>query len=111
MFKFKIFFSVSIFSSFNGRYFLLLKIETREIDKKIYSLNKKNLQKIKILMRLIRFFISNFTFSDREKINHLAYNQYIIMEYSNIFLSMSEFLDIQNKIVHMDTLMKKKKKK
>ena len=84
MFRFKIFFSIIIFSSLLlGTSFI--KNQTREIEKKIYSLNNK--------------------------IEILHINQYFPIEYSNIFLSMSEFLDIEKKIVNQENYNEKNIKK
>ena len=46
-----------------------------------------------------------------KKIKHLDRNQYQPMEYSKIFLSMSSFLNLQNKFVTQENKNEKKNKK
>ena len=110
MYKFKIFFSVSIFL-FLMVGISIIKNETREIDKKIFKISKSINQKDKDLSEAqLDFSYLTSPSKLEEKINHLDRNQYIIMEYSKIFLSISDFINIQNKIVHMETLNEKIKK-
>ncbi len=111
MFKFKIFFSIIIFS------FLLLgtsfiKNQTREIEKKIYSLNKKIYEKEKNFNETsLDFFYLTSPSAIENKIEILHINQYFPIEYSNIFLSMSDFLDIEKKIVNQENYNEKNIKK
>ena len=110
MYKLKIFFSVSIFL-FLMVGISIIKNETREIDKKIFKISKSINQKDKDLSEAqLDFSYLTSPSKLEEKINHLDRNQYIIMEYSKIFLSISDFINIQNKIVHMETLNEKIKK-
>ena len=107
MYKFKIFFSVSIFL-FLMVGISIIKNETREIDKKIFKISKSINQKDKDLSEAqLDFSYLTSPSKLEEKINHLDSNQYIIMENSKIFLSISDFINIQNKIVHMETLNEK----
>ena len=110
MYKLKIFFSVSIFL-FLMVGISIIKNETRAIDKKIFKISKSINQKDKDLSEAqLDFSYLTSPSKLEEKINHLDRNQYIIMEYSKIFLSISDFINIQNKIVHMETLNEKIKK-
>ncbi len=110
MYKLKIFFSVSIFL-FLMVGISIIKNETREIDKKIFKISKSINQKDKDLSEAqLDFSYLTSPSKLEEKINHLDSNHYIIMEYSKIFLSISDFINIQNKIVHMETLNEKIKK-
>ncbi len=110
MYKFKIFFSVSIFL-FLMVVISTIKNETREIEKKIFKISKSINQKDKDLSEAqLDFSYLTSPSKLEEKINHLDSNHYIIMEYSKIFLSISDFINIQNKIVHMETLNEKIKK-
>ena len=110
MYKLKIFFSVSIFL-FLMVGISMIKNETREIDKKIFKISKSINQKDKDLSEAqLDFSYLTSPSKLEEKINHLDSNQYIIMENSKIFLSISDFINIQNKIVHMETLNEKIKK-
>lgn len=98
MFKIKILFSIIIFS------FLLfgtsiIKNETREIEKKILTLTKKNNIKEKDLIEAQLDFSYLSSPSIIEELISQTDNQYIPMQYSRIFLNMKEFLDIEKKIV------------
>ena len=102
MFKIKIFTSITIFL------FLLIcisiiKKETREIEKKIFNISKIINQKNKDLneAQLDYSYLTSPSILEK-KIYHLDNYHYVIMEYSQIFLSISEFLNLQNKIVHKE---------
>ncbi len=99
MFKIKILISMIIFS------FLLIgtsliKNKTREIEKKIFSLNK-----------IVQFKEKDFNESYLDfsyltspaiienKINEDSDTQYFPMDYSKIFLSISSYNDLENKFV------------
>ncbi len=102
MFRLSIFFSIIIFSSLvMGTSFI--KNQTREIEKKIYSLNKKIYKKEKDFNESsLDFFYLTSPSAIENKIELLNINQYFPIEYSNIFLNMSEFLDIEKKIVNQE---------
>ena len=98
MFKTKILISIIIFT------FLLIgtsiiKNQTREIEKKIYNISNKIFLKEKDLneSQLDFFYLTSPSIIER-KIEHLDYNHYFPMEYSNIFLSMNNFLGLKNKL-------------
>jgi len=97
MLKLKILFSIVIFS------FLLIgtssiKNETRELEKKINILTKNNLQKERNLNEVqLDFYYLTSPSIIESKIEHLGVKKYIHMEYSRIFLSIKDFINIQNK--------------
>ena len=99
MFRYKMIFSIIIFS------FLLIgtsfiKNQTREIEKKIFRLNKiiHNQEKNLSELQLDFSYLSSPSIIEM-KIDNLDYNQYLPIEYSKIFLSISSFNDLQNKFV------------
>ena len=99
MFKIKIFVSVITFS------ILLIvtsiiKNQTRETEKKILNLSKI----IKTKENDLNESQLDFTYLSspliiHDKIKLIDNEKYVTMEYSKIFLSMSSFLDLQNKLV------------
>ena len=98
MFKIKIFVSIIIFS------ILLIvtsiiKNQTRETEKKILNLSKI----IKIKEKDLNESQLDFSYLSSpmviyDKIKLIDNEKYVTMEYSKIFLSMSNFLDLQNKL-------------
>ena len=111
MSKFKIFISVIFFS------FLLIgtsaiKNETRELEKKINVLTKAHAQKEKNLneVQLDYYYLTSPSIIEK-KIEHLGIKKYIHMEYSKIFLSIENFINIQNNHVMHKTLDEKKAQK
>ena len=111
MSKFKIFISIIFFS------FLLvgtsaIKNETRELEKKINILTKANAQKERNFneVQLDYYYLTSPSMIEK-KIEHLGIKKYIHMEYSNIFLSIENFINIQNKHVMQKTLDEKKVQK
>ena len=99
MFKIKIFTSIIIFS------ILLIvtsiiKNQTRETEKKIQNLSKIIKSKEKDLneSQLDFTYLSSPSII-YDKIKLIDNEKYVTMEYSKIFLSMSSFLDLQNKLV------------
>ena len=111
MSKFKIFISIIFFS------FLLvgtsaIKNETRELEKKINVLTKAHAQKEKNLneVQLDYYYLTSPSIIEK-KIEHLGIKKYIHMEYSKIFLSIENFINIQNNHVMHKTLDEKKAQK
>lgn len=99
MFKFKIIFSISIFG------FLLIgtsyiKNQTREIEKKIFSLSKiiHNQEKNLSELQLDYSYLSSPSIIEK-KIENLEHNKYLPIQNSKIFLSIDSFTDLQNKFV------------
>ena len=74
----------------------IIKNQTREIEKKIYNISNKIFLKEKDLneSQLDFFYLTSPSIIER-KIEHLDYNHYFPMEYSNIFLSMNNFLGLK----------------
>ena len=110
MFKIKIFVSVITFS------ILLIvtsiiKNQTRETEKKILNLSKIIKKKEKDLneSQLDFTYLSSPSII-YDKIKLIDNEKYVTMEYSKIFLSMSSFLDLQNKLVIQRNQNENKKK-
>ena len=99
MFKLKIFISILIFS------FLLIatsivKNQTRKIEKEISFYQKVILHKEKDINETqLDFFYLTSPIMIEEKILLLSDKDYLPMEYSRIFLNISNFLNIENKLV------------
>ena len=111
MFRIKIFLSIMVFS------FLLigtslLKNETREIEKKIITLNKIIFIKEKDIneTQLDLYYLTSPSIIEK-KIENLDNHNYEPMKFSNIFLSMSDFIDLKNKYVTQDRINEKIQKK
>ena len=99
MFKFKTIFSILIFT------FLLIgtsyiKNQTREIEKKIFTLSKiiHNQEKNLSESQLDFSYLSSPSIIEM-KIENLQDNKYSPIENSKIFLSISSFTDLQKKFV------------
>ena len=108
MFKFKIISSISIFV------FLLIgtsyiKNQTREIEKRIFSLSKiiHNQEKNLSELQLDFSYLSSPSIVEM-KIQHLEQIKYLPIENSKIFLNISSFNDLQNKFVVKKDHEKKK---
>ena len=96
MFKIKIFISVITFSLLIiGT--SIIKNETRELEKKINILTKTFSQKERNFneAQLDYYYLTSPSMIEK-KIAHLGIKKYIHMEYSKIFLSMENFVNIQN---------------
>ena len=112
MSKFKICISIIFFS------FLLIgtsaiKNETRELEKKINVLTKAYAQKERNFneVQLDYYYLTSPSMIEK-KIEHLGIKKYIHMEYSKIFLSIENFINIQNKhVMHKTSDEKKLQKK
>ena len=110
MFKIKIFISIITFS------ILLIvtsiiKNQTRETEKKIFNLSKVIKIKEKDLneSQLDFFYLSSPSII-HNKIKLIDKEKYVTMEYSKIFLSISSFLDLQNRLAiqrNQDEIKKK----
>ena len=100
MFRLKICITVFVFSFFMiGT--SLIKNKTREIEKKISVLGKIIYQKEKDFneSQLDFFYLTSPNIIE-EKIKHIDKYQYQPMEYSKIFLSMNNFINLENKLVN-----------
>ena len=111
MFRIKILISVLVFSilltltSF-------IKNQTRITEKKIFNISKIiNLKETDYNETQLDFFYLSSPSIIEKKIKHLDSGQYVPMEYSKIFLSISNFIELQNKVVIQGGQNDKKKKK
>ena len=103
MFKLKIFASVVIFS------FLLvgtsiIKNKTRELEKKIHYLSKEISLKEKDYKESELDFAYLTSPKMIEKIDHYDRNKYFPMDFSKIFLNLSNFENIKKKLVEKKIL-------
>ena len=111
MFKVKFFISITIFSIllFGTS---VIKNQTRVIEKKIYYIKKEINFKVKDLNESqLDYSYLTSPFVIEQKINHLDKNYYVPMEYSKIFLTISDFLDLQRKFATQENENEKKIKK
>lgn len=111
MFRVKILISVVIFSSL-----LILtsfiKNQTRIIEKKIFNISKTvNSKENDLSESQLDFFYLTSPSIIEKKIENLDSNQYVPMEYSKIFLSISNFIELENKVAIQGNQNEKKKKK
>ena len=111
MFRIKILISVVIFSSL-----LILtsfiKNQTRIIEKKIFNISKTvNSKENDLSESQLDFFYLTSPSIIEKKIENLDNNQYVPMEYSKIFLSISNFIELENKVAIQGNQNEKKKKK
>ena len=111
MFKLKITISIVIFSSLLITT-SIIKNKTRVIEKKIFNLNSVIYNKEKDLnqSQLDFSYLTSPSMID-QKIKHLDNKNYFPMEYSKIFLSISNFLKLKNKYAIKNYNEKKTKKK
>ena len=90
----------------------VIKNQTREIEKKIYNLSNIILTKEKDFNESqLDFFYLTSPFIIEKKINHLDNHNYTVMEYSKIFLSMSDFMNLNTKYAIQEIENEKKAKK
>ena len=90
----------------------VIKNQTRIIEKKLYKLNKKiSLKEKDINEAQLEFFFLTSPSEVEKKIKFLGHNIYLPIESSNIFLSLSNFKNIQNKISILKNKNEKKTKK
>ena len=108
MLRFKVIFSIFILT------FLLIgtsfiKNQTRQIEKKIFSLGNLVLNQEKNLSELqLDFSYLSSPAMIEMKIENLDYNQYFPIQNSKIFLSITSFTDLQNKLAIKKDHEKKK---
>ena len=111
MLKIKFLISILIFSSLLIAT-SVIKNQTREIEKKIYNLSNIILAKEKDFNESqLDFFYLTSPFMIEKKINHLDNHNYIVMEYSKIFLSMTDFMNLDTKYAIQEIKNEKKTKK
>jgi hypothetical protein len=90
----------------------MIKNQTRIIEKKLYKLNNKiSLKEKDINEAQLDFYFLTSPSQIEKKIKILGYDNYLPIEKSNIFLSLSNFTNIQNKISILDNQNEKETKK
>ena len=98
MFKIKIFISIFTFSILLIAT-SIIKNQTRETEKKILNLSKViKIKEKDINESQLDFSYLSSPFIIHNKIKLIDKEKYVTMEYSKIFLSISSFLDLQNKL-------------
>ena len=111
MFRSKITFSVIIFLIFLI-ITSIIKNQTRSLEKKISQLNKKiSLKEKEHNDAQFDFYYLTSPVLIEKKIKILNYNDYLPMGHSKIFLNLSDFTNIQNKITILKNQYEKKIKK
>ena len=112
MFKLRLFFAILLSSSLLV-VTSIIKNQTREIEKKIFNLSKIIAYKEKDLNETqLDFSYLTSPSIVEQKINHIDENHYLPMENSKIFLSLSNFINLQNKFTdYKDKYAEKIKKK
>ena len=89
-----------------------IKNKTRIIEKKISNINTQLLEKQKdINQAQLDFYYLTSPAEIEKKLNLLGFNDYYPIKYSNIFLDVSDFTKIDNKISNLENLNEKKIKK
>ena len=87
----------------------IIKNKTRDIEKKIYQLNKIiHLKKNDFNESQLDYFYLTSPAIIEKKIENLDNNLYSPVEHSNIFLNMSSFLELKRKIVDQENKKEKK---
>ena len=90
----------------------IIKNQTRIIEKKLFKLNEKiTLKEKDINESQLDFYFLSSPAEIEEKIKILGQNNYSPIENSKIFLSLSNFTDMQKKISVFKNLDEKKTKK
>ncbi len=111
MFKVKIFISIIFFSTMLT-FTSFVKNQTRILEKKISKINKELIIKEKDLSESeLDYAYMTTPLMIEKKLQGLTSNQYGPMDYSNIFKSLTNFTDLNNKFVDYKTNNEKKVKK
>ena len=111
MFSKKLIISLVMFSFFMV-FTSIIKTKTRLIEKNI-NLNERQISILEseIYESQLDFFYLTSPFMIEKKINHLDNHNYIVMEYSKIFLSMTDFMNLDTKYAIQEIENEKKTKK
>ena len=97
MFKLKLLFTVVFFSSLLT-ITSIIKNQTREIEKKVFNISKIIYHKEKDLNETqLDFYYLTSPAMIEQKIKQIDQKSYLPMKNSKIFLSLSNFIDLQNK--------------
>ena len=108
MFKIKFIISVSLFFLFIVLT-SVVKNETRELEKKIFNIKNKVVNKERNLNETqLEFSYLTSPKIIEKKIDNLFDNKYISMDFSNIFLNFSSFENLKNKLVIQEKKYEKK---
>tara|TARA_X000000368_G_scaffold237716_1_gene187738 strand:- start:434 stop:772 length:339 start_codon:yes stop_codon:yes gene_type:complete len=109
--KIKLIISICIFSTLLV-VTSVIKNETRIIEKKIYKIDRKILKIGKDLheTQLDYFYVSSPGYLSK-KIKHLAFIEYLPMDFSRIYLNIKDFTTAQNKITNLKEKNEKKTQK
>ncbi len=108
MFKLKVFIILVVFSCLLVGT-SIIKNKTREIERNIYSLKKiVNLKEKDLKESQLDFFYLTSPLIIEKKIEHLDANKYFPMEFSNIFLNLSNFMDLEKKLAIQEKQNEKK---
>ena len=90
----------------------IIKNQTRIIEKKLYKLdNKISLKEKNINEAQLDFYFLTSPSQIEKKIKVLGYDNYLPIENSNIFLSLSNFMNTQKKISILENQNEKETKK
>ena len=109
MFKNKFVISVSLFITFLV-FTSTIKNKTRVLEKKISNLNTKILLKNKDLNETqLDFYYLTSPAKIEKKLKIIGFDTYKPIKYSNIYLSISNFSQIDNKISNLKKFNEKKK--
>tara|TARA_B100000963_G_C22610929_1_gene664824 strand:- start:1386 stop:1715 length:330 start_codon:yes stop_codon:yes gene_type:complete len=109
MFKNKFVISVSLFITFLV-FTSTIKNKTRVLEKKISNLNAKILLKNKDLNETqLDFYYLTSPAKIEKKLKMIGFDTYKPIKYSNIYLSISNFSQIDNKISNLKKFNEKKK--
>ena len=108
MFKIKILISITIFSSLLI-FTSIIKNQTREIEKKIFNLSKLNNFKEKDLneSQLDFSYLTSPSMIEK-RVTELNLVEYFPMDYSKIYLDISNFKDLKKKFVNKNNHNEKK---
>ena len=109
MFKIKIIWSISIFSLLII-FTSIIKNQTREIEKNIFSLSKEiNLKETDLKESQLDFsYLSSPSMIDK-RLENLSVTKFYPIQFSNIFLSMDSFLKMDKKLANRNYKNEKKK--
>ena len=109
MFKNKFVISISLFITFLV-FTSTIKNKTRVLEKKISNLNTKILLKNKDLNETqLDFYYLTSPAEIEKKLKMIGFDTYKPIKYSNIYLSISNFSQIDNKISNLKKFNEKKK--
>ena len=111
MLRIKLFLSIIVFS-FLLIFTSFIKNQTRDIEKKINKISKTiNFKEKDLNESELDFSYLTSPSIIEKKLEHVDNKEYFPMEHSKIFLSMSDFININNKVATQDGINEKAKEK